>query len=106
MGVEILPGDGRVEVGRAVLHRQAIVVVTGPAQKHRIRHRIYDTVDSLPRLLKQRSENLVKVSKHLNQILNLRVFSIESSSSISSNFSKSISFIISDIADDIANVNG
>ena len=73
MGVEILPGDGRVEVGRAVLHRQAIVVVTGPAQKHRILHRIYDTVDSLPRLLKQRSENLVKVSAHLPLVPSRRV---------------------------------
>ena len=34
MGVEILPGDGRVEVGRAVLHCQAVVVVAGPAHTH------------------------------------------------------------------------
>ena len=46
MGVEILPGDGRVEVGGAVLHRQAVVVVAGPVQElHYIEYRIDNAVD-------------------------------------------------------------
>ena len=55
MGVEILPGDGWVEVGRAVLHRQAVVVVAGPVQELHYIELIIQLIGGLQGLLKQKS---------------------------------------------------